>query len=206
MTTDRRTLTGDDRTQPTGPRNGFKHGRFIAEEITQLDGTKVVKIRSSLGSFTPDLYDEFLGEYEHHGRLKTAAIAVGVSANAVRRVILKDQAFAEACLEAEDEYRMRVIEHVQNLVFEGTTKESYDRNGNLVSTEQVYPIPLIQMEARRVEEGYRDKRDVNMNVSGGVLVAPAEVKSIDDWSKKFGDGEVIEGEAVDISEKGDDDV
>jgi hypothetical protein len=107
-----------------------------------------------------------------------------------------DPDFAEACLAAEHDYRDRLIEHHQNLVFEGQTKITYDRQGNVVSEEKIYPIRLIELELKKHDEGYRDKREVDMKVSGGVLIAPADVKSIDDWESRFGGGQVIDGEVV----------
>lgn len=183
---------------PSKPQNGFKSNRFIAEEVTLLDGTKEVRIRSVNGTFTPDLWDVFLDNYREHGMMKKAAAAAGVSASAVRRVITKHKEFAEACLEAEEEYRDKVVEHVQNLALNGTVRKSYDRQGALISEEQVFMPNIVLAEARRVEEGYRDKREVAMNVSGGVLVAPSSVNSIDDWESKYGDGETVEGTATEV--------
>ena len=93
------------------------------------------------------------------------------------------------------EYRDKLIAHHQELVFNGTKKESFDRNGKLISTETIYPIRLIELELKKHDDGYRDKREVQMNVTGGVLIAPADVKSIDDWEKRFS-GEIIEGEVL----------
>jgi hypothetical protein len=119
-----------------------------------------------------------------------------------------DPDFAEACLMAEHNYRDRLIEHHQNLVFEGTTKVTYDRQGNVVSEEKVYPIRLIELELKKHDEGYRDKREVDVKVSGGVLVAPSDVASIDDWEARFSGGQLIEGEAQEVHEPadGDDDL
>ena len=114
-----------------------------------------------------------------------AAAAAGVSTQTVRAHIDKDEDFAEAILECETEYREKLVGHHQDLVFNGTTKKSYDRNGNLVSEEQVYPIRLIELELKKHDPGYREKQEVAVTHSGGVLVAPAETTSIEDWEKRF---------------------
>lgn len=139
----------------------------------------------------------FLEEYKEHARIATAAVSVGISASCVREHIMLDKEFAKACLEAENHYHDRLIKHHQNLVFNGTVKESYDRNGGLVSRETIYPIRLIELELKKHDEGYRDKREVSMNVNGGVLVAPADVNSIDDWEKRFSEAKVISPEQSD---------
>lgn len=127
----------------------------------------------------------FLETYRKWGRMGEAAAAAGVSTQCVRAHIEEDEDFAQALLMAEEEYREKLIGHHQDLVFNGTIKKSYDRNGNIVSEETVYPIRLIELELKKHDSGYREKQEVSVNHSGGVLVAPAEMGSIDDWEKKF---------------------
>lgn len=127
----------------------------------------------------------FLETYRKWGRMGDAAAAVPCSTQVVRKEIAEDEDFAEAVLMAEEEYRDKLIGHHQDLVFNGTIKKSYDRNGNLVSEETIYPIRLIELELKKHDSGYREKQEVAVNHSGGVLVAPAEMGSIDDWEKKF---------------------
>lgn len=150
-------------------------------------------------------------ELAAHGRIGTAARAAGVTIGTVKRYVKKDPIFAEMIMEATEAYKDKLIDHHQKLVFDGTTKDHYDRNGKLVSTETIYPIPLIQMELRKHDDGYRDKREVALNVRGGVLVAPSETKSIDDWEAKFGakgaemvEGSVVESETEDESSNSED--
>lgn len=142
--------------------------------------------------------ERFVAEYRQHGRMGDSARAAGVTNKTVREHMAKDEDFAEACLEAEEEYRSRLVAHQQDLVFNGTVKKTFDRQGNVVSEEQIYPIPLIQMELRKHDEGYRDKKEVGITHKGGVLVAPAEMASIEDWESKYADGETIEGSAEEV--------
>jgi hypothetical protein len=126
-----------------------------------------------------------------------SAKQAGVTTVTVRRHLEIDQEFAEGMLEASETYHDRLIKHHQNLVFNGTEKTTFDRNGNVVSQETVYPIRLIELELKKHDDGYRDKREVDINVTGGVLVAPKEMESIDDWQSKFGAEKIIEGEVTD---------
>jgi len=127
----------------------------------------------------------FLDSYRKWGRMGEAAAEVGVSTQCVRAQIHNDQEFAEALLICEEEYKEKLIGHHQDLVFNGTVKKSYDRNGMLVSEETIYPIRLIEMELKKHDAGYREKQEVAVTHSGGVLVAPSEMGTIDDWEKKF---------------------
>lgn len=127
----------------------------------------------------------FLDEYKKWGRMGDAAAAAGVTTPTVRKHIAEDEDFAEALMAAEEEYKDKLIAHHQDLVFNGTVKENYDRNGNLVSKETIYPIRLIELELKKHDSGYREKQEIAVNHSGGVLVAPADVGSIDEWEKRF---------------------
>lgn len=167
--------------------------KFATVQYKSPDGEWRVKIIAQRGTFDETAKKLFLEEYVKHGRMGTSASAAGVTSSTVRKHLELDPEFAEACLEAEDTYRSRLIEHHQNLVFEGQTKTTYDRMGNVVSEEKIYPIRLIELELKKHDEGYRDKREVSLSVSGGVLVAPAEAKSVEDWEARFS-GPIIEGE------------
>ena len=149
------------------------------------DGEWRTRIKMSRIKFGDTEKGVFLETYRKWGRMGEAAAAAGVTTGTVRRHIEEDEDFAEALLTAEEEYTEKLIGHHQNLVFNGTVKTSYDRNGNKVSEETVYPIRLIELELKKHDSGYREKQEVAVSHSGGVLVAPAEVGSIEDWENKF---------------------
>lgn len=172
--------------------------KFAAVRYQDEDGNWRVKIVAQREKFDDESKQIFLREYAKHARMSTSAQAAGVTPHTVRKHLDKDPDFAEACLAAEHTYRDRLIEHHQDLVFEGTTKVTYDRQGNIVSEEKIYPVRLIELELKKHDEGYRDKREVDMKVSGGVLVAPADVGSIEDWEAKFSEDKTIEGEAQEV--------
>jgi len=179
---------------------------FSPVQYQDAEGNWRVKIVSQREKLDDRAKGIFLEHYSEHARMGQAAQAAGVTPQTVRRHMEVDPDFAEACMMAEHNYRDRLIEHHQNLVFEGTTKITYDRMGNVVGEEKIYPIRLIELELKKHDEGYRDKREVDVKVSGGVLVAPADVTSIDDWEARFSGAPVIEGEAQEVVHgDGDDD-
>jgi len=155
----------------------------IFDDIT---GEWRTEIRMSRIKFDDKAKEIFLREYAKWGRMGEAAAAAGVSPQTVRAHLEDDEDFAEALIMQETEYQEKLIGHHQNLLFNGTTKKSYDRNGNLVSEETIYPIRLIELELKKHDEGYRDKQEVKVNHTGGVMIAPAETKDVDDWEKRFG--------------------
>ncbi len=162
-------------------------------------------IRRDKTKFNDELKALFLSELRQHARIKSALTVCDISYPTYAKHMTADKEFAQAVYEAQMEYRDRLIAHHQNLVFEGTERITYAKDGSVVGTETIYPIQLIAMELRKHDEGYRDKREVDVNVNqGGVVVAPAAVASIDDWEKRYGapvegveDAVIIEGELVD---------
>lgn len=179
---------------------GNKASKFVPVQIQNPDGTWRIAIRSSRTLFDDEAKDRFLSVYREAGRMGDACRAAGITPKTARWHMEVDSDFAEACLAAEEEYRSRLHTHVENLVFNGTIKETYDRAGNVVGRETVYPIRLIELELKAHDERYREKREVDMKVSGGVLVAPREAESIDDWEKRFGGkGEILEGQATEVA-------
>jgi len=164
------------------------------QEFDEEIGQWRTKIKMSRAKFDETAKGIFLSEYSKWGRMGEAANAAGVTPQTVRHHISEDEDFAEAVMAAEEDYQDKLIAHHQNLVFNGTEKESYDRNGNLVSRETIYPIRLIELELKKHDSGYRDKQEVEINHTGGVLIAPSEMNSVDDWEARFAN-------AKDVTEK-----
>lgn len=187
------------------PNKHASSGKYTIEEYQDERGDWRHKIVYSRGKMDDLAKHRFLEEYRKFGRKGDACKAAGVTAQTVDGHVKNDPDFAEAVMAAQEEYHDKLIAHHQDLVFNGTQKETYDRNGNLVSTETIYPIRLIELELKKHDAGYRDKREVDVNVTGGVLVAPAEVESIEDWEARFGqktiEGEIADGKSDSITEE-----
>lgn len=182
-------------------------GRLVVKEVSDpITGEVKLAVRSVAEKYDEEVRDRIAGEYAKHGRIGAASRAGNVTTSTVKRWLQERQDFAVAMAEANEAYRDKLIEHHQNLVFNGTVKETYDRQGRLVGKETIYPIRLIELELKKHDEGYRDKREVDMNVRGGVMIAPAETKSVDDWEARFGpqSRDAEDAEVVDDDGKTDD--
>ena len=140
----------------------------------------------------------FLREMAEHGRKSTAAMAAGVSVTTANWAIKNDPDFNEAVAHCQLIYHDRIVAHHQDLLFNGVETIRYDNKGTIISTSRDYPIRLIELELKKHDDGYRDKREINMNVSGGVLIAPAGM-TIEEWEKKH--GETVEGEFTEAEVK-----
>lgn len=189
--------------------NGDLAPRAPATKLTMVEwvddeGITRYKLISEQNKFGDDEKRIFIEELAEHGRIGTAARKAGVTTTTAKKHVGKDPAFAILVNEALEAYKDRLIGHHQNLVFNGTQKITRDRDGNITGEEQIFPIRLIELELKKHDDGYRDKKEVTMNVKGGVLVAPAEV-SMEEWESKFGSPkeltEIVDAEVVDtISE------
>lgn len=170
------------------PRSLISRGTKVVriEEFDEATGEWKSRIAMTRNKFDDRAKGIFLDEYAKWGRIGESAFHAGVTAQRVRKELEEDDDFGEAMLVAEEAYQDKLVNHHQDLIFNGTVKKVYDRNGNLVSEETIYPIPLIQMELRRHIKGYRERQEVSVTHKGGVLIAPAETKTIEDWETRFG--------------------
>ena len=176
----------------TRPRSLLARGsRPVIVEYQDEDGNWRSRIKMERIKFDDKAKGVFLNEYRKWGRMGESAAAAGVSTQCVRFHIDQDEEFAQALMIAENEYQDKLIAHHQDLVFNGTTKETYGKDGQLVSTEQIYPIRLIELELKKHDKGYRDRQEVELTHKGGVLIAPAEVGTIDDWETRFSKAKTI---------------
>ncbi len=196
-----RVTRGDLR--PTDLKNQLPYRIMVMEEFQDSEGVTRYRYVPQQAKVDEDMKQRILLEISDHGRLGTACRKNGVTMSTIKKHIERDPEFGRAVMEANEAYKDKLISHHQNLVFNGTTRVNYDRNGNIVSEETIYPVRLIELELKKHDEGYRDKKEVNMNVTGGVMVAPAEM-SMEDWEKNFARsddiGDIIEGTLTDVTE------
>lgn len=176
--------------------------RLMVREILDDEGNVVGhKLVSDTIKFREREEKIVVEELSKHGRIGTAARRAGVTIGTVKRHVERNQGFAEAVAEAIEVYKDRLLEHHQRLVFEGIPKETYDRNGALISRTTEYPIRLIEMELKKHDPAYREKQEFTHEHKGGVMIAPTEVENVDDWERRFGrpkdvvDGEIIDSES-----------
>lgn len=172
----------------------------VLVEYQDEDGNWRSRIKMERIKFDDKAKGVFLDEYRKWGRIGEAAAKVGVTTATVRRHMEDDEDFAVAFLECEKEYTEKLIAHHQDLVFNGTEKVSYDRNGNIVSKEQIFPIRLIELELKKHDSGYREKQEIAVNHTGGVMIAPAEMNSIEDWESRFNKAKDVTPEAEVVHE------
>ncbi len=139
----------------------------------------------------------FLDHFAENGRMTHAAQAAGVGYNTIKNHLEKDPEFEDAFLQAKRAYRDRVAETAYRIAVEGYEEPIVGgkEKDQIVAYKQVYATNILAMELRRVDPDYKERTEVDMNVKGGVLVAPGTTDP-NDWVKEHGkppaDGEVEE--------------
>lgn len=128
------------------------------------------KLQEARIKFDDIAKETFLNAFAETGLKKRSADAAGVCLLTVIRHQKNDPDFAEAYDEAVAAYRDKFVgKAINELAFKGIKRERLKDN-EVVETWREYPIPLILAELKRIDQGFRDKQDVNIGIGGGVLV------------------------------------
>lgn len=138
-----------------------------------------------LRKFDAEKRKRFLDHFAKNGRLKHAAAFAGVTRQTVLKHRQDDPEFDEAVREAHAQFADKLLQHADKLCLDGAPQYSLDRNGNPVLTKTEYPIALIQMRLRHLFPEMREQQAIDLNVRGGVILAPATATS-EEWEKLFG--------------------
>jgi hypothetical protein len=114
----------------------------------------------------------YLVQYAVTGRKRDAARAVGTHFNTVARQKKLDPEFAAACDDAYEMYKEQVIEtEVHRRGIEGWDEPVY-QGGRVVGSVRKYDSALLLAHARRHIPEYREKYQVELDVTARVLVVP----------------------------------
>ena len=160
------------------------------------------QLRQSRIKFDDEQKQIYLAKMAETGLKGESARAAGVSLSCVQKHRDNDEEFAEAEAAAMKRYsdfvasavRARGIEGYEEPVFfKGVRaiEPVLDENGAQVLDDQDRPIykftgvrkfsdRMLEMEAKRTNEEYRDKQTIDLNANAGVLVAP-EGMDPEDW-------------------------
>jgi hypothetical protein len=126
---------------------------------------------------------EFLAE---HDQTTNAAKAAGVAYHTYRKWREDDPEFDEECKVAFIRYRDRVMKTFQERIFDGwISKERVTtlRDGSEVrEKEWKFAESSMNMEAKRVESGFKDRQEIAISgTGGGVIIVPPVFKTAEEW-------------------------
>ena len=166
--------------------NSAHQGSIKIVSYQDYDGNWRKRVQMSRLNFTEEKKGEFLIHFAKTGRMEHSAQLCGTTSKTVREHIKSDIEFAEAVEAARSAYNDKRREVVDDLFFNPPTKTIYDRNGNVISEENLYMQNfIIKYMAAHCDE-WKEKQDVTIHATPGVMVIPAGLASADEWEKKFG--------------------
>lgn len=139
--------------------------------------------------FNKECMMRFCVEYQKHNLLTRAAKVVPeVSVHAIRHHMKNNPMFQVMIDEAKMIYRDKIVETVYQRAVEGVDEPIIGGMGRdqIITYKKVYSDRLLELEAKRVEHGYRDKGGLEINTGGGVLVVQAGNMDQAGWEEKYG--------------------
>lgn len=154
------------------------------------------------GVFDQAAKELFLQHYMKTGRLYESASAANVCQETVRRHERENiDGFAEQFAIAKGIFREHIEGEIQRRAIEGVDEPIIGgRNRDeIIGTVRRYSDPLLMMLAKRHIPEYREKQQVDLNVSGGVMAIPVAPPQVD-WEKQFSeltvpDAEIVNGDS-----------
>jgi hypothetical protein len=182
---DRRKMNGGNSTG-TKPRksSGNKNpGTTVVVDATNWRK----KIQASKIKFDDIQKAIFIKVFSETGRLFEAANAADVSTGTVRNHLTADPEFEEAYERAKAYYREQVVHKVvQKVALEGVLEPIVGGKfkDEVVAHKRVFATNILAMEMKRVDPGYREKAEVDVNMRGGVLIMPATIPE-EEWIAKY---------------------
>lgn len=164
----------------------------------------------------------FLETYAQTGLVMYSAAVAGVHDSTVRRHKMDDEWFAEAyevarkwhCESLEAEIKRRAVTGWEEPVYQkgervmepkfdpDTGQPMMDEKGDPIMVPAVtrrFSDRLLEMSAKRHMPEYREKQEVDVNITGGVLAIPMvgsnedKPPTAEDWESKYG-GETVEAD------------
>lgn len=173
----------------------------LEEQGKKLKPYQCIGLKTGSYVFDLDRQTRFCEEFAKHGRKKQAADSAGVSLATVQRYLSADPVFKDMVFEAQAVYRDHVAEEVYRRAIVGVDKVILGGQfkDEILGYEKVYSDRLLELEAKRVEPGYRDRGNIDIAVKeGGVLVIGGQ-GNIDEWENKFKDSAKPEGKVIDVT-------
>lgn len=138
--------------------------------------------------FDLDAMRRFCEAYAGHNLITKAAQAAGVSITTVRNHLKTNPMFEEMVTDAKMIYRDKIVETIYERAITGIEEPIIGgvARDQVVAYKRVYSDRLLELEAKRIEHGYRDKGGVEINTGGGVLVVQAGNMDEGSWEEKYG--------------------
>lgn len=174
---------------------GLKLDDAVTTELRPRKQHQKAKLR-----FTDDRKVQFLALLAEYGIKSKVCRAMNISTFVIYEHAKKDPEFAEAMERAMEYFTGQVEEAIFDRAVHGWEEPVFSQKlGRQIGTIRKFDNRLLELLAKRLMPAYREKQQVEHNVSGGVLLVPDRPRE-QDWSEKHGGRQL---EVVDVQEPGD---
>lgn len=131
--------------------------------------------------FSPERQRTYLEALAQHGRHKLAAMCAGVSPVCVTNHAKADPEFAAQRENAFDLYHEMTAAVILAQAREGMKDIKYDKDGKITSIRTSYETQIRKMMITRADPTYTETQKSEVAVTGGAVIVPAPVDSVDSW-------------------------
>jgi len=128
--------------------------------------------------------EQFLLFVARSGQLVSSAAQTGVSSQTIRNHREADPAFDERVKDAVERYRDSVDAEIKRRGIDGI-EEPVFYQGVVVGWLRRYSDALALAHAKAHDPRYRERTQLDIKHSGGVMVVPAVPASTADWNNRF---------------------
>lgn len=140
--------------------------------------------------FDDDAMGRFLTNYMMNGQIHSSCQAAGISEECFRQYIKHNHNnFRTMFEEAKGLFRDMIEAEVQRRAIHGIDEPiigGKDRD-QVVTVIKRYSDRLLEFYAKRHIPEYREHQQLDVSVSGGVMVVPGRPKDQVDWSEQYGE-------------------
>ena len=153
----------------------------------ELKSYQTIGLKTGPYLFDLDAQARFCEEFAKHGRKKQAADVSGVSIHTINRYLSADPVFKDMVQESIATYRDHIAEEVYRRAVTGVDKMILGGQfkDEILGYEKVYSDRLLELEAKRVEPGYRDKGSIDIAVKEGGVLVINQTSSMEEWENQF---------------------
>lgn len=149
----------------------------------QGPGTEIVR-RAGYGKVNVESLTKFLEAYMDCGHKAKAALVANLSYSAILKAEKADPDFADEVTQAHELFTAKLEKAAYNAAVKGWKVPKYDAKGNLCGHEWKFSERIMELMLKRHNPAFRDKADIDVKHSGGVVVVQAPALDVGDWKRQ----------------------
>lgn len=190
----------------TGAGDAASKTKALARNAKQEGIGKEIQRRAAYGKVDTESIAKFLEAYRECGIIVKAALAANLSYSSIANLRKSDPEFEAEMEQAKQLWIAEKLDApLREIGIDGIKEPIFSpKTGQLLGHKRVVHAQVTLAYARKFDPAYRDKQELDVNHTGGVLVVTAPARDIADWKDRFGSGkrhdEVIDAEV--LPEKG----